>query len=89
MGARDRVLALREAILDVVEGPWSKGDQRAYLKVLAEKYPVAFAGLLGRLLPKKMEVEGEQRVDIMFPCDSPEELSRKAVEALRRAREEA
>lgn len=87
-GASDRLLALRDAILTIVEGPWPKRKKQVYLDAIAEKYPKQFVTLIAKILPSELKVHGDQRVEIMFPCDSPEELSRKAVEALKRAKEE-
>jgi hypothetical protein len=77
------VLAFREAILDIAEGPWSKEERRAYLKVLAEKHPKQFTTLIAKILPKEIKGEGEQPVHVMFPCDSAVDLGRRLHEAMR------
>jgi hypothetical protein len=88
VGCLDRITHLRNTILDASE-EMEPGERRTFVQKLAKEYPVAFAGLLGRLLPNKVEVEGNQRLDIMFPCDSPEDLARKTQEAMARAKKEA
>jgi hypothetical protein len=57
--------ALREAILAAADEAGGEGGVQAYLLMQAKINPVAFMGLLGKILPTQLSGEGGGPVEII------------------------
>lgn len=73
-GSVNKTTALiKDAILSAAEKAGGKGGMVGYLKTQANENPVAFMGLLGKVLPMQVEATGEHgaimvsRIELVAP----------------------
>jgi len=70
-------------IKDMIEGALQDVGGRAYLSRQAEENPSAFMGLLGKILPRDVNLGGQADNPIKYENMSDEELDQKIREALK------
>ncbi len=66
-GSKNKATA---AIKDMIEGALSDVGGRAYLARQAEENPSAFMGLVGKILPKDINVGGQQDSPVVISIES-------------------
>jgi len=71
------------AIKDMIEGALQDVGGRAYLARQAEENPSAFMGLLGKILPKDVNLGGQPNNPVKYDNMSDDELDKKIREALK------
>ena len=77
-GSRNRITVELKAM---IEGALQAVGGQAYLEVLAKKRPEVFCQLLGRLLPKTVELGFDGSLDVNLYQERLETARKKAAEA--------